>query len=287
MPVVSVIIPTYNRASFLDEAIESVLGQDFQDFELIVVDDSSTDSTSHLLSRYGSRLTRLSQSHRGVSAARNLGIRSARGKYIAFLDSDDYWLPQKLSRQISFFQETPEVWICQTDEHWIRKGRRVNPKRIHKKYSGWIFEKCLPLCLVSPSAVAMRKDLFREVGFFDESLPVCEDYDLWLRVSQRYPVFLLPEKLVVKRGGHDDQLSRKSWGNDRYRIAALEKIVKHPDLTAEQRKAVLEELSRKASILSRGFAKRGKTLEAEMYQKRLSVYQAEKENICRIHVNLI
>lgn len=128
-PCISVIIPTYNRCWILKEAIDSVLSQKFSDFEIIVVDDGSTDATNELLSTYGDQITTISQQNKGVSAARNAGISFARGGYIAFLDSDDMWLPEKLSCQHDFFQSHPEALICQTDEIWIRNGVRVNPKK--------------------------------------------------------------------------------------------------------------------------------------------------------------
>ncbi|MCP4693516.1 MAG: glycosyltransferase family 2 protein, partial [Desulfobacterales bacterium] len=206
-PTVSVILPTYNRAWILREAVDSVLAQDYSDFELIVVNDGSTDDTRELLDEYGDRIIVLEQENRGVSAARNLGVSSASGRLITFLDSDDYWLPKKLSTQAAFFDARPDALICQTEEIWIRNGRRVNPKRKHKKKSGMIFEPSLALCLVSPSAVMIRRELFEEVGLFDEALPACEDYDLWLRIAWKYPVHLIDEPLIVKRGGHADQLS--------------------------------------------------------------------------------
>ena len=199
MPKVSVIIPTYNRLPMLKEAVDSVLAQDFEDFELIVVDDGSTDGTAEEIERYGKRVHLLQHpENRGVSAARNKGILRARGKYIAFLDSDDLWVKGKLKIQVTFLNDNPHYSLCYTDEIWIRKGRRVNPKVKHAKYSGWIFERCLPLCTISPSSAMMRKTLFSKVGLFDESLPVCEDYDFWLRVSARFPIFFINRKLIIK-----------------------------------------------------------------------------------------
>ena len=225
MPKVSVIIPTHNRLPMLKEAVDSVLRQDFEDVELIVVDDGSTDGTGSKIEQYGGRVKLLQHpQNKGVSAARNTGILHAKGKYIAFLDSDDLWVKGKLKTQVSFLDENPHYPLCYTDEIWIRKGRRVNPKVKHAKYSGWIFEKCLPLCTISPSSAVMRKTLLTKVGLFDEALPVCEDYDFWLRVSIRYPIFFIGQKLIIKRGGHPDQLSQRSWGNDRYRVIRFGKI---------------------------------------------------------------
>ena len=220
-------MPTFNRAHCLERAIDSVLDQTFRDYELIVVDDGSTDHTADLLKRYDDSLKSIHQQNRGVSAARNTGIRAARGELIALLDSDDCWLPTKLERQVDFFETHPQAQVCQTEEIWIRNGRRVNPKRRHRKFSGLIFEKSLPLCLVSPSAVMLRKSLFDQVGLFDERLPACEDYDLWLRITWKYPVDLILAPLIVKHGGHADQLSRRPE-LDKYGRGASRRLNRQP-----------------------------------------------------------
>ncbi|MDY6838736.1 MAG: glycosyltransferase [Thermodesulfobacteriota bacterium] len=266
MPTVSVVIPTYNRALFLKEAIDSALAQDFEDFEVIVVDDGSTDTTHELLKSYP-QVCVVTQDHRGVSAARNAGIARASGRFLAFLDSDDLWLPEKLMAQIAFLNRHPHALICQTEETWIRNGVRVNPKVRHHKPSGMIFERSLELCLVSPSAVMMRRSLLDEVGCFDETLPACEDYDLWLRIACRFPIYLIGTPLVIKRGGHQDQLSRQR-GLDRFRIYALVKILENPPeggLTPMQRKAAMETLSKKCAIYAQGCLKRGRVAEAHEY----------------------
>ena len=263
--MVSVILPTFNRCGVLERAVDSVLGQTYPHFELWVVDDGSTDATPALLAAYGNRIHTVRQANRGVSAARNRGIRCAAGDLIAFLDSDDYWLPQKLEHQVALFRADEEVRICQTEEVWIRHGVRVNPKKRHKKYAGMIFEHTLPLCLISPSAVMMRKSLLDEVGLFDESLPACEDYDLWLRITWKYPLHLIDTPLIVKTGGHADQLSRLPR-LDRYRIQALAKILGRGCLSAAQQKAALDVLTRKCEIYAGGCIKRGRSREARYYQ---------------------
>lgn len=264
-PAVSVIIPTYNRGWILREAVDSVLNQDFTDFELIVVDDGSTDDTGEILAAYGRSVIVLRQPNQGVSAARNRGIAEARAQLVALLDSDDLWLPQKLSRQVDFFKINPEALICQTEETWVRNGVRVNPKKRHRKFSGMIFEASLALCLVSPSAVMMRRELFDRVGLFDQRLPACEDYDLWLRVSCRYPVYLIDEPLIIKRGGHADQLSKAS-GLDRYRIAAIRKILDSGQLSQSQSRAAVRTLKGKCMIYAAGCRKRGRRDEANYYE---------------------
>jgi glycosyltransferase involved in cell wall biosynthesis len=265
-PRVSVIIPAFNRGWCLREAVDSVLAQEFTDFELIVVDDGSTDGTAELLVAYRPTVRLLRQAHRGVSAARNRGIAAARGELVAFLDSDDLWLPQKLSIQVEFFRVHPDALIAQTEECWVRKGRRVNPGKRHRKRSGMIFEPSLDLCLVSPSAVMVRREFFDRVGLFDEDLPACEDYDLWLRVSCCIPIHLIDIPLIVKRGGHADQLSR-AGGLDRNRIASIRKLLQGGGLSAEQRTAALRVLKHKCRVYAGGCRKRGRLEEAERYER--------------------
>ena len=276
-PLVSVIIPTYNRAWILREALDSVQAQTFKNIEVIVVDDGSSDDTLGLLEDYGNSIQRLQQKNQGVSAARNRGIAAARGTYVAFLDSDDLWLPDKLAVQIAFFQSNPQALICQTEEIWIRKGRRVNPKKRHQKPSGMIFEPSLELCLVSPSAVMLKRSLVDEIGGFDENLPACEDYDLWLRISCKYPVHLIDQPLIIKRGGHADQLS-KMPGLDKYRIKSLVKIIASNRLSKAQHKAAVKMLNTKCAIYAAGCAKRGRQEEADEY-RRLSGVQGSGFNV--------
>ncbi len=256
---ISVIIPVFNRAAVIGRAIESVLNQTYPAHQVIVVDDASTDETPRILERYlpRIRIIRLTQ-NRGVSVARNAGIRAATGDWIAFLDSDDQWLPEKLQMAAEFHREHPEYRIFQSEEIWIRNGRRVNPKKKHRKPQGWIFKPSLELCLISPSAVIIQHSLFEQVGLFDESLPVCEDYDLWLRVTRRFPVGLDRRFGIIKYGGHEDQLSRKYWGMDRFRIQAMEKHLSDPELPDDLRAALLSELIRKTEILIAGGKKRNK-----------------------------
>lgn len=265
-PIVSVIIPTHNRRMLLLEAIASVRAQrDCPAVEVIVVDDGSTDGTDAAIAEFAGPVRYVWRETRGVAAARNLGARLARGKWLAFLDSDDLWKPRKLAAQLAFHDAHPEVSISQTDEIWLRHGRRVNPRGYHSKPSGDIFLPSLRRCLVSPSAVMMRRDAFVRLGGFDEGLEVCEDYDLWLRVSSCMSVGLVGQPLVVKRGGHADQLSRRVWGMDRFRVASLTKLLATQPLDAERRAAVCEVLQEKCDILAQGAVRRGRQEEAERY----------------------
>ena len=255
-PLVSAVIPTYNRAWALGRAVDSVLAQTYKPLELIVVDDGSTDETPELLAALAARgrLTVLCQPNLGVSAARNAGIRKARGGLLAFLDSDDEWLPEKISFQVDFLNRRPDQVLVQTQERWIRGGRRVNPGLKHRKPAGDIFIPSLSRCLISPSAVMMRRNIFGEIGLFDETLPAAEDYDLWLRLLVRYPAGLIDQELVIRHGGRPDQLSARP-ALDQWRILALEKILKL-NLSPERREAAEAELARRRAIYQAGRRKR-------------------------------
>jgi len=271
MTLISVIIPTYNRKTVLPRAIDSVFAQKDVDFELLVVDDGSTDGTQETIASRNTlhAIRYFYQENKGPSAARNSGIKEAKGEWIAFLDSDDEWKPGKLKAQLEFFLENPDYRICQTEEVWIRNGTRVNPMKKHKKSGGRIFEKCLPLCVVSPSAVMMHRELFDEVGLFDESFPACEDYDLWLRIAAKHPVGLIEKPYIIKYGGHADQRSREFPAMDQFRIRSLAKILSQNILTSEQTFAARQMLEEKARIFIAGALKRGREKEADEIKKLL------------------
>jgi len=247
--------------------VDSVLEQTWVDYELTVVDDGSADGTADRLAVYGDRVRIIRQDNLGASAARNAGIRRARGDYIAFLDSDDLWKPDKLAAQMDLVTRDREVKVCYTEEIWIRRGRRVNPRKRHAKHSGWILREMLPLCLVSPSSVLIAREVFDRTGLFDESLPACEDYDLWLRIGRLYPILLIDRPLIVKRGGHGDQLSAAHWGLDRFRVKALLRLLAHRDLAPDVRRAAVGILEEKCAILANGFRKRGREQLARQFEQ--------------------
>lgn len=267
--MVSIIIPTYNRAHFLKTALDSVLNQSFRDFEVTVIDDGSTDGTQELVRSYREPIKYIPISHSGVSRARNIGIKMAEGEWISFLDSDDYWLPQKLKRQILFLKENPGYRICHTDEIWIKNGIRINQGKKHKRYSGWFFLPSLHLCLISPSTVMIKRDTFDKVGMFNESLEFVEDYDLWLRISCHFPVGYIEEKLVVKVGGHGDQLSKKIEGIEKYRILALENFLLKDALNEGYLREAVEVYKKKCQIYMGGCKKRGRVSELEELKSRM------------------
>ena len=255
---ISVIIPTYNRKKTLARAIPSVINQSLSPFEILIIDDGSNDGTEEWVKENFQNIKYIYQNNHGVSSARNLGIENAYGDWVAFLDSDDEWLPNKLYEQVKAIDSNPEMKFFHTNEIWIRNGVRVNQMKKHKKYGGYIFEKCLDICRVSPSSVLIQKEVFDNIGIFDESLRVCEDYDLWLRITSKYPVVFLDIPLIYKYGGHADQLSKVNDGIESYRIQSLEKIIKSGFLSDEQKVKAVNALVNKMKIYSKGLEKRKK-----------------------------
>ncbi|MDG2141233.1 MAG: glycosyltransferase [Gammaproteobacteria bacterium] len=253
---IDVIIPTYNRRHTLGRSIDSVIAQSLKPAEIIIVDDGSTDGTEDYINKNYPDITYIKTRNKGVSAARNQGIRQSRNDWLAFLDSDDEWLPEKLEKQVTAASSEKDYKLIHCDEIWVRNGIRVNSKKKHEKSGGDIFLKCLPMCVISPSAAIVHRVLFDELGHFDEALPACEDYDLWLRICAVYPVLYINTPLLIKYGGHKDQLSREYWGMDRFRVEALSKILRTNILSGPQRIAANETLRKKCKILINGAEKR-------------------------------
>ena len=266
---ISVIIPTYNRKHTLQRAIDSVLSQTFKPYEIIIVDDGSKDGTKEWLLQNYPSVQYIHQPNNGVSSARNKGIQISQGSWIALLDSDDEWMPEKLEYQSRFIEVNKDSFFCHTNEIWIRNGVRVNQMKKHKKYGGDIFKHCLDICRISPSSSIINKDVFEEVGAFDESLTVCEDYELWLRVTAKFNILFLDEPLIKKYGGHLDQLSRVPEGIEQYRIRSLEKILSMGSLTETQFRSAKDMLIHKLNIYAKGLKKRDKYEELTSTEKKI------------------
>lgn len=267
MPTVSVVIPTFNRESFISKCVESVMCQTRQPDEIIVVDDGSVDNTWNILKKIGftndeymqTPYRYIYQKNKGVSSARNIGIKTSNFEYVALLDSDDLWNKDKLEKQLlGVKNENYRARLSHTDEIWVRNGIRVNAHNKHKKSGGDIFEKCLELCCISPSSSLIHRSVFQDFGYFDEKLPACEDYDFWLRFSAYENVHYLNEALLIKFGGHDDQLSKTHWGMDRFRIYALEKLLGDKGLDPHKRQEALKQIIFRLEILIKGSLKRNK-----------------------------
>lgn len=253
MPTVSIIIPVFNRIEPLERALQSIQKQTFKDFEITVVDDHSTDDIFSVTKKFGVKL--LKTNGKGVSAARNTGIVSSDSELVAFLDSDDEWLPQKLELQIKHLSENPNCNIVHTNELWVRNSQPVNQGNKHQKMGGRIFSQCTELCLIAPSSALVRRSLLNQVGLFDESFPVCEDFDLWLRITATEDIGFISEPLVIKYGGHTDQLSMQFHSMDLWRVRALAKHLKNSMLTANEKSALHTSLKKKCEILLKGFQK--------------------------------
>ena len=255
----TVIITTYNRRYLLKKALDSVLAQTCTDYEIIVVDDGSTDNTAEYqyYKEYSQVNFCILSSNQGVSKVRNTAILTSKGQWLAFLDSDDEWLPNKLEQQKIFIQKNQNLQIFQCLEYWHRNNKKVNIPHKYKKIEGYILEQLLKNCLVTISSVCIKKTLFLEIGYFDEKLYCCEDYDLWLRIANKQHYFgLQNEYLVVRNGGHQDQLSHKYQAIDRFRIYALIKILCEPDLPDYTMYLVQKTLLSKINILLTGSKKR-------------------------------
>ncbi len=272
---ISVIIPTYNRAHLLPRCLNSVISQDYAPFEIIVVDDGSTDLTRSLVQRDYPGAKLISQKNKGVSAARNAGINAAKCDWLAFLDSDDAWSPGKLRRQVQAIEKSPGTCIVHTDETWVRNGIHINQQHKHRKYGGSIFKKCLPLCVISPSSVMIHRRVFDQIGLFDETLPACEDYDLWLRICARMPVLFIHEPLITKYGGHSDQLSTRYWGMDRYRIRSIDRILNEVELETSDRKAAIHTLVGKIRIYLNGARKHNNRIYVSECEQLLTRYASQ------------
>ena len=273
MSKVSVIIPTYDRGEVVLRALRSVFAQDHAVDQVIVVDDGSTDDTIERVERNFPGVELIVQTNHGVSHARNRGIERARNEWLAFLDSDDEWLPGKITAQLAAIMSDGISRVCHSDEIWVRNGRRVNPMNKHRKYGGDIFLHCLPRCVMSPSSVVLHRSVVEELGGFDETLPVCEDYELWLRIACQTTVLYVPEKLLIKYGGHKDQLSRSSWGMDRYRIQALEKLLLSEVLSETQSQKAIAEMLRKIEIYVAGAGRRHRWQEVQRYTQKRAHYE--------------
>ena len=266
---ISVVIPTFNRLSYLERAIKSVLNQTINVNEIIIVDDGSDDGTSEFIRFKYPELKYIFQSNRGVSAARNVGIANAKSNWVAFLDSDDEWLNNKLKEQVTQLELNPEINFCHSNELWIRNGNEIKQKNSHKKFGGLIFDKCLDKCRISPSTVICSRSLLVKLKGFDEDFFMCEDYDLWLRVTSRNPVLYIDKPLITKYGGHHDQLSKNSEGIEKYHIKSLEKLIKQ-DFPREQQILIKNMLIKKIKIYANGAKKRGRIKTYNKFIKRIN-----------------
>ena len=272
-PFVSAVIPVYNRLELLKEAAGSVFRQTWKDLELIIADDGS-DSRIRQWEKelYSEKLPIpvkfIYLSHTGFPGlVRNRGAEAASGQYLAFLDSDDLWLPEKIEKQVRFFKENPSLKIVHTREKWDRNGKEVSQSGQKHKRSGDIFSDALKKCIIGPSTVMIQKDYFYSLGGFREDLEIAEDYELWLRITAESSIGYIDEQLTVKRAGYCEQLSEKYGQIEIFRLKALHTLIGNGAFSAERKYAAKEEFRNKAKIYAAGCRKRGRNEEAEFYER--------------------
>ena len=268
---ISVVIPSYNRKDFLKRSIDSAINQTKKPLEVIVVDDGSTDGTETMIKSDYDFVKFIKQKNKGVSAARNFGIKVSSGEWICFLDSDDEWKNDKLEKQIIAMKSNPGYKFFHSNEIWVKNGKRINQKKKHKKYGGDIFDKCLDMCRISPSSVLIDKTIFDDVGIFNENLVICEDYELWLRICDKYNVFFINEPLIIKYGGHRGQLSYSVDSIEYHRIKALEYLISS-NLKEKNKEHAIKMLISKITIYLNGLIKRGKKHEIALYEEKIKVW---------------
>jgi glycosyltransferase involved in cell wall biosynthesis len=281
---VSVVIPVYNRPDLLQRAVKSVSRQSFTPFEILVVDDGSTPAVGPLkdFNSIDVKVLRNEQ-NKGVSAARNLGIREANGDWIALLDSDDEWMEEKLQKQIQHIEQHEGLHAVHTGEKWIRNGNEVIPPAYLNKSPDNLWERSLQHCLICPSSVLLHKSIFQSIGLFNENLPVCEDYEFWLKLLLHNEIGLVEEKLVLKHGGHSDQLSTTTWGMDRFRVQALINLIESSTLNEEQYVSAISVLVHKCMIVAKGSEKREKFEEATKFLEIARTYEASISEVIQNH----
>ncbi len=271
---VSVIIPTLNRINTLQRAIDSVIAQSFKSIEIIVVDNGSSDGSVNMLKKNYPTVKLIHEHKSGVSASRNKGIMYAKNTWIAFLDSDDAWDQKKLEKQINLLHNSHDKYrLIHTNEIWIRNGKKINQMKKHQKFGGNIFNECLALCCISPSSVLIDRSIFDDMGLFNENLPVCEDYDMWLRICSKEAVLFIDEKLTFKYGGHKDQLSKSYWGMDRFRVNSIENLILNYDLNTDQKNKSMATLIKKLKIIINGAKKRNNSSVISEYTKKLKYWE--------------
>ncbi|CAI6144350.1 MAG: hypothetical protein SPLUMA1_SPLUMAMAG1_01620 [uncultured Sulfurimonas sp.] len=256
----------------MQRAIESVLGQTHQADEIIVIDDGSIDNTSQILQKFPN-IKYIYQKNSGVSSARNLGIRNASFEWIAFLDSDDEWIDSKLQEQVLFHKDNSGVLMSYTDEIWLRDALNVKIPKKFRKIGKDVFSENLSFCNIAPSSALLHRSIFSSIGLFDESLDVCEDYDLWLRIMIKNKIALVDKKLIRKYAGHEDQLSFKYWGMDRFRVFTLEKLLKNENKISDEKiQMIKKELLKKYTLLLKGAVKYEREEDIEIYEGKIAEF---------------
>jgi glycosyltransferase involved in cell wall biosynthesis len=299
----TVVVPTCNRREMVAQALQSVLAQTYRNFELVVVDDGSTDGTPmHLMRLLGAEpraveiLSRMNPAalnpffhqfvhdgipiqyqyhpNRGLGAARNRGIRHARGTYVAFLEAEDLWEPTHLQAQIAFLDGDGWARIARVGGRQAKDGTRARRSRRAEEASGWIFSQALEACPAGLSCAVVHRGCFAECGTFDENMPACDDYDLWLRLAARFPIHYVAGPEVTHRSPRPE-LASHSWTWDRFRVYALEKAFQSGQLNPEQRFLVSQEIVRRCEHLVEGYRRQKSEERANFYERKRKRFAQE------------
>lgn len=252
-PFFSVVIPTFNREETILRSVNSVLNQKFSNFELIVIDDGSTDKTKEVLKDFN--LTYIYKENAGVSSARNLGIKNANADWICFLDSDDEWMPNKLDIFQKSIVANNTYSFFHSNEVWIRNNVRVNAPRKFDKSNLDLFNRSLEMCIISPSTCCIHKHLLEKYNGFNESLLCCEDYDLWLKILLEHKVYFIEDYLTQKYGGHEDQLSTSFVAMDYFKVKSLNAILHSSIPNTVSKNDIVKVLLKKCKFLLLGYSK--------------------------------
>lgn len=256
--LVSVIIPAYNCAKYIDEAVNSVLSQTYPYLEIIVVNDGSTDNTLQIIEKFKDRITIINQAQSGVACARNTGIKSANGDYIAFIDADDYWFKEKIQLQVSYLEKHGDMsavysawktWTPQNGEfpQAFSLAPVITNSDIDQENSGWVYDKLLFDCIIHTSSLLAKKSVLDKIGYFDNDLKIGEDYDLWLRLSRVTKIDKLSTALSLYRI-NPESITNKTPLNINYELVVLEQAIdrwgyNNPDGTTVSPKKIKKNLA--------------------------------------------
>jgi glycosyltransferase involved in cell wall biosynthesis len=283
MALVDIVIPAFNRPQLLEEAIASIRAQSFCNWRLFIVDDATPTALPETLKHNDARITllRLQKNH-GPAYARNYGAERGSAPLIAFLDSDDLWHPEKLSKALQAFERDPTLQWWHSNELWLRDGKPAKQKAIHQKQGGQFFERALERCLISPSAVVLRRSFFSAEKGFAPAFRLCEDYELWLRLLLLSPVGYSEEPLTIKRAGDWPQLS-SARELDRYRVLAMHRVwrLKGRWMPANWQSALLKECEKRCELLLQGARKHENELGQKRYQLWLTLFRTLRTRLMR------
>ena len=266
MPTVSVIIHTYNNEKFIAETVESVLNQTYKDYEIIVVDDGSVDGTRDALMPYMQKIRYHYKENGGIASAKNAGIGLSQAEFVAFLDHDDLWVPDKLQLQMEHFNENPQIGLVYAKYTSFRDGKELRTKP-EKGYSGWIFKELLSKSFIQTSTVVVKRECLDAVGPYDETFSLGDEYDMFLRIAQKFQCGFVDKGLTRYRV-HDTNASNNDFLFDNENLGVYKKIYNNfTDLDGVEKKILRKRIARYSMKVAEGLYSQGKLEESKEYQK--------------------